>query len=48
MVGRMRGGAMDFEDRLATLPRVRGDRDDDGNETRTGTSKASIHPSPQS
>lgn len=37
MVGRMRGGAMELEDRLATLPRVRGDLDDDGKERRTGT-----------
>lgn len=37
MVGAMRGGAMELEDRLATLPRFRGDHDDDGKERRTGT-----------
>ncbi|AQL03947.1 Amino acid permease 6 [Zea mays] len=35
MVGAMRGGAMELEDRLATLPRFRGDHDDDGKERRT-------------
>lgn len=40
MVGGMRRGAMEFEDRLATLPRVRGDLDDDGKERRTGTHKS--------
>lgn len=33
----MRGGAMELDDRMYTLPRVRGDRvDDDGNEGRSG------------
>jgi hypothetical protein len=34
--GGIRGGAMEMEDRMATLPRVRGDIDDDGKPRRTG------------
>ena len=30
-------GTMELEHPLATLPRVRGDRDDDGKERRSGT-----------
>nr|CAB3470676.1 unnamed protein product [Digitaria exilis] len=38
MGGGMRGGTMELDDRMYTLPRVRGDRvDDDGNEGRSGT-----------
>ncbi|KAK3133924.1 hypothetical protein QOZ80_6AG0542790 [Eleusine coracana subsp. coracana] len=37
MGGGIIGGAMNIEDRMGTLPRVRGDMDDDGKPRRTGT-----------
>ncbi|GJM98182.1 hypothetical protein PR202_ga15168 [Eleusine coracana subsp. coracana] len=37
MGGGIIGGAMNVEDRMGTLPRVRGDMDDDGKPRRTGT-----------
>jgi hypothetical protein len=37
---------MELEHPLATLPRVRGDRDDDGKERRSGTPRATETISP--